>query len=72
MQVAVGESEALAELFAADCRRTVAHSGGHHVPATRAHVARYRDFLSAFLQYILVGRWGNGLSEHEVPHWRIA
>lgn len=49
MQVAVGESEALAEAFAPEGRHTVAHAGGHLVPAAKAHVARYRAFLSAFL-----------------------
>ncbi len=48
-QVAIAESEALAGLFAADCRHVVAHAGGHHVPACKAHLARYRAFLSAFL-----------------------
>ena len=49
MQVAVGESEALAEAFAPEGRHTVAHAGGHLVPAAKAHIARYRAFLSAFL-----------------------
>ena len=49
IQVAVGESEALAEAFAPEGRHTVAHAGGHLVPAAMAHIARYMAFLSAFL-----------------------
>jgi len=48
-QVAIAESETLAGLFAADCRHVVAHAGGHHAPACKAHLARYRAFLSDFL-----------------------
>ncbi|KAK9843948.1 hypothetical protein WJX81_000209 [Elliptochloris bilobata] len=48
-QVAVTESEALADAYAAESRHTVTHAGGHLVPAAKAHIARFRAFLSAFL-----------------------